>query len=100
MFTLYQRVDLQSMLEFTDCDPVDSIPISTLPVLPDWVRKRNLEKLGGATHVRIVPPDVRNTVPGEQSEPTRDNRIPQSGLWHFRKVSSFNLSVQVHSNRC
>lgn len=79
MFTLYQRVDLQSMLQFADCDPVEAIPISTLPVLPDWVRKRNLEKLGGATNVRIVPP-VRNTVPAERSEPTRDNRIPQSGL--------------------
>lgn len=59
------------MLEYMDCDPVESIPISTLPVLPDWVRQRNLENLG-ATNVRIVSPvDQRETV--------RDNSIPEYG---------------------
>jgi len=61
------------MLGYMECDPVESIPISTLPVLPDWVRKRNMESLMGATNVHIVPPT-------ENVQQERDNRIPQSGI--------------------
>lgn len=77
-YKFYSRVDLQEMLQYLDCDPVETIPISTLPVLPDWIRNRNRQNIG-VTNVRIVPSGNRIR---EETRDTRDhrrNQIPQSG---------------------
>ncbi|KAH3835636.1 hypothetical protein DPMN_108994, partial [Dreissena polymorpha] len=70
-FAMYSRVDLQSMLNSMECDVTESIPISTLPVLPDWVRNRNLQHLQVGTNVRITGPEV----PPRREH---DNRIPDT----------------------
>ncbi|KAL4227295.1 hypothetical protein ACF0H5_012741 [Mactra antiquata] len=69
-FTLYSRVNAQDMLTFMDCDPIESIPISTLPVLPDWVRNKNMQTVFGVTNVRITP--------GQGSHTSRERTYPES----------------------
>ena len=77
------------MLGYLDCDPVEIIPISTLPVLPDWVRNRNLENIvdrsNVATNVRVVRPE-----PGRQE--WKDNRIPEGGK-KKRIIHMLNLRI-------
>ncbi|XP_045216736.1 cartilage oligomeric matrix protein-like [Mercenaria mercenaria] len=87
-YRLYSRVDLQAMLQFMDCDPIEAIPISTLPVLPDWIRDRNLQNLGG-TNVRISPAGNRIR------EETRDNRIPQSDPMFYTLSQSLRELTQA-----
>ncbi|XP_052796018.1 cartilage oligomeric matrix protein-like [Mya arenaria] len=84
-FTLYSRVDLQTMLQFMDCDPL-SIPVATLPVLPDWVRERNLDNLLVGTNVRI-------TAPGGGEKRESENRIPDTDpLYHTMSQSIRELT--------
>ena len=80
-FKLYSRVDLQSMLAYLDCDPVDTrtpdsrVPIN--PLLPDWSKSsRPLDQVlkGGGTNVRVL-----GTRTGDRRR-GQDNSLPQAGL--------------------
>lgn len=89
-YKLYSRVDLQSMLRFMDCDPIEAIPISTLPKLPDWVRNRNLDSISGGTNVRITSAENR------QPEDSRSyNQIPQSDSIFYTLSHSVRELTQV-----
>ena len=81
-FKLYGRVDLQSMLAFLDCDPVDTKSpdsgVSTNPELPAWSRNsRPLDQLlmRGVTNVKVSSSGSRSG----SSVAVLDNAIPQSG---------------------
>lgn len=92
--TLYSRVDLQTMLTFMDCDQIEAIPISTLPVLPDWVRDYNLQNLAG-TNVRISP--AKSNI---REEDTRDRRLPQSGISRIIHFFYYGCASLCTSVRC
>jgi hypothetical protein len=74
----YSRVDLQEMLQYLDCDPIETISISTIPVFPDWLRNRKQQNLG-VTNVRIVPAGNRIREEARDTRDRRTNQIPQSG---------------------
>ena len=81
-FKLYGRVDLQSMLAFLNCDPVETQSldsgVSIDPELPAWSKNsRPLDQLlrRGRTNVKVSASGPRTG----SSITTLDNTIPQAG---------------------
>ena len=81
-FKLYGRVDLQPMLVFLDCDPVDSSSsesgVSINPELPAWSKSsRPLDQLlrRGGTNVKVSGPGTGTG----GSLRTLGNTVPQAG---------------------
>ncbi|XP_060555845.1 cartilage oligomeric matrix protein-like [Ruditapes philippinarum] len=90
----YSRVDLQEMLQYLDCDPIETISISTIPIFPDWLRNRKQQNLG-VTNVRIVPAGNRIREEARDTRDRRTNQIPQSDPMFYTLSQSLRELTQA-----